>query len=98
MMHPDFLPTGMPTVVADPDSPAFKVAETLRSEWVVKVDGRVRLRPKGTENHDLPTGLIEVFDYYTSTSSGINATTAGGVAGQLQDVKIKQGESGTEIL
>jgi aspartyl-tRNA synthetase len=52
---------GLTQVVADPDSPAFKAAETLRSEWVVKVDGKVRLRPSGTENRDLPTGLIEVF-------------------------------------
>ncbi len=52
---------GMTQVVADPDSPAFKAAEKLRSEWVVRVDGKVRPRPAGTENHDLPTGLIEVF-------------------------------------
>jgi aspartyl-tRNA synthetase len=52
---------GMTQVVADPDSPAFKVAEKLRSEWVVRVDGKVRPRPPGTENTDLPTGLIEVF-------------------------------------
>src|SRR5580658_1668386 len=32
---------GLTQVVADPDSPAFKVAETLRSEWVVRVDGKV---------------------------------------------------------
>src|SRR5579862_3206114 len=30
---------GMTQVVADPDSPAFRVAETLRSEWVIRVDG-----------------------------------------------------------
>jgi aspartyl-tRNA synthetase len=52
---------GMTQVVADPDSPAFKAAEKVRSEWVVRVDGKVRPRPAGTENHDLPTGLIEVF-------------------------------------
>jgi aspartyl-tRNA synthetase len=52
---------GMTQVVADPDSPAFKVAEKLRSEWVVRIDGKVRPRPPGTENTDLPTGLIEVF-------------------------------------
>ncbi len=52
---------GMTQVVADPDSPAFKTAEKLRSEWVVRVDGKVRPRPAGTENTDLPTGLIEVF-------------------------------------
>jgi aspartyl-tRNA synthetase len=48
-------------VVADPDSPAFKTAETLRSEWVVRIDGKVRRRPTGTENPDLPTGAIEVY-------------------------------------
>jgi aspartyl-tRNA synthetase len=52
---------GLTQVVADPDSPAFKDAEKLRSEWVVRVDGKVRARPAGTENPDLPTGLIEVF-------------------------------------
>src|SRR5436853_1338459 len=52
---------GLTQVVADPDSPAFKTAETLRSEWVIRVDGKVRRRPEGTENLDLPTGLIEIF-------------------------------------
>jgi aspartyl-tRNA synthetase len=52
---------GLTQVVADPDSPAFKTAEMLRSEWVVRVDGRVRPRPAGTENPDLPTGAVEVF-------------------------------------
>jgi aspartyl-tRNA synthetase len=52
---------GLTQVVADPDSPAFKTAEKLRSEWVVKIDGQVRKRPAGTENPDLPTGAVEVF-------------------------------------
>ncbi|MCC6886939.1 MAG: aspartate--tRNA ligase, partial [Hyphomicrobiales bacterium] len=52
---------GLTQVVADPDSPAFRDAEKLRSEWVVRVDGKVRRRPAGTENPDLPTGLVEVF-------------------------------------
>jgi aspartyl-tRNA synthetase len=52
---------GITQVVADPDSAAFKIAETLRSEWVVRVDGKVRLRPDGTENPDLPTGAVEVY-------------------------------------
>ncbi len=52
---------GLTQVVADPDSPAFRTAETLRSEWVVRIDGKVRHRPAGTENPDLPTGMIEVF-------------------------------------
>jgi len=52
---------GLTQVVADPDSPAFNVAETLRSEWVVRVDGKVRRRPDGTDNPDLPTGAVEVY-------------------------------------
>src|ERR671912_2139798 len=52
---------GLTQCVADPDSPAFAQAETVRSEWVVRIDGTVRKRPAGTENADLPTGLIEVF-------------------------------------
>jgi aspartyl-tRNA synthetase len=52
---------GITQVVADPDSPAFKTAETLRSEWVIRVDGKVRKRPAGTENAEMPTGLVEVY-------------------------------------
>jgi aspartyl-tRNA synthetase len=52
---------GLMQVVADPDSPAFKDAEKLRAEWVVRIDGKVRRRPDGTENPDLPTGAVEVF-------------------------------------
>jgi aspartyl-tRNA synthetase len=52
---------GLTQVVADPDSPAFKAAETVRSEWVIRVDGRVRARPEGTVNSELPTGEVEVF-------------------------------------
>ena len=52
---------GITQVVADPDSPAFSLAEKLRSEWVVRVDGKVRQRPEGTLNPDLPTGEVEVY-------------------------------------
>jgi aspartyl-tRNA synthetase len=52
---------GITQVVADPDSKAFKLAETLRSEWVVRIDGKVRQRPEGTVNPDLPTGQVEVY-------------------------------------
>src|SRR5947209_8043267 len=52
---------GITQVVADPDSPAFKEAEKLRAEWVVRIDGKVRNRPAGTENPELPTGAVEVF-------------------------------------
>ncbi|WP_428991032.1 aspartate--tRNA ligase [Methylocapsa aurea] len=52
---------GLTQCVIDPDSPAFKDAEKLRSEWVARLDGEVRKRPAGTENRDMPTGLIEVY-------------------------------------
>jgi aspartyl-tRNA synthetase len=55
---------GITQVVADPDSPAFKAAETVRSEWVIRIDGKVRERPvidgKSTVNAELATGEIEV--------------------------------------
>ncbi|MCB1536952.1 MAG: aspartate--tRNA ligase, partial [Rhodoblastus sp.] len=52
---------GVTQCVADPDSPAFKLVETFRSEWVVRLDGKVRIRPDGTENADMPTGAVELY-------------------------------------
>lgn len=52
---------GLLQVVFDPDTiDAFATAETLRSEYIVKVTGRVRPRPEGTVNTELSTGAIEV--------------------------------------
>lgn len=52
---------GIAQVVYDPDTvEAFALAERVRSEFVLKVTGRVRARPKGTENPEMPTGMIEV--------------------------------------
>lgn len=52
---------GITQIVADPDSPAFKVAEMVRSEWVLRIDGNVRSRSEDTVNPNLPTGEIELF-------------------------------------
>ncbi len=52
---------GLTQCVVDPDSPGFKMAETLRSEWVVRLDGKLRQRPAGTENPDMPTGQVELY-------------------------------------
>jgi len=52
---------GLTQVVADPDSPAFKAAETVRGEWVIRVDGVVKDRMADTINSNLGTGEIEVF-------------------------------------
>ncbi|WP_243092658.1 aspartate--tRNA ligase [Thermus hydrothermalis] len=49
---------GLVQLVAHPDSPAYAVAERVRSEWVVRAKGRVRLRPE--PNPRLPTGRVEV--------------------------------------
>jgi aspartyl-tRNA synthetase len=51
---------GITQVVFDPQYPAFADAEHLRNEDVLRVLGRVRRRPAGTENAKLPTGEIEV--------------------------------------
>jgi aspartyl-tRNA synthetase len=52
---------GLTQCVVDPDSPAFALAEKLRSEYVVRMDGKARRRPQGTDNDDLPTGKVEVY-------------------------------------
>jgi aspartyl-tRNA synthetase len=52
---------GLTQVVADPDSPAFRSAETVRAEWVIRVDGRVKARTGDTINPNLATGGVEVF-------------------------------------
>ncbi len=53
--------TGIIQVVYDPDLPeVFATAERVRNEYVLRVKGRVRRRPEGTVNPDIPTGEIEV--------------------------------------
>lgn len=52
---------GLVQVVIDPDTPdAFANAERVRNEYVLRVIGRVRRRPEGTENPNLSTGAVEV--------------------------------------
>lgn len=52
---------GLVQVVISPmNKEAFKQAELIRNEYVIQVKGRVRARPEGTVNKDLPTGEIEV--------------------------------------
>ncbi len=53
--------SGLLQIVVDPDTPeAFAAAEHLRSECVIRVQGKVRTRPEGTTNPNLPTGQVEV--------------------------------------
>ncbi len=52
---------GLLQIVFDPDTPdIFTMAEHVRSEYVLQVTGKVRNRPEGTVNPELPTGQIEV--------------------------------------
>ena len=51
---------GLTQCVADPDSLAFKDAETVRAEWVVRIEGPVVARSDDTVNPDLETGRVEV--------------------------------------
>jgi aspartyl-tRNA synthetase len=52
---------GLAQVVFDPDRPGpFAVAERVRSEFVLRVTGKVRRRPAGTVNPELASGEVEV--------------------------------------
>jgi len=52
---------GLVQVVIDPDTPAaFATAGRVRNEYVLRVHGRVRHRPPGTENPNLASGAVEV--------------------------------------
>jgi aspartyl-tRNA synthetase len=52
---------GLAQAVCDPDRPAmFAIAESVRGEYCLKITGKVRRRPAGTENSHLASGEIEV--------------------------------------
>jgi aspartyl-tRNA synthetase len=52
---------GLVQVVCDPEHAAtFATAEKVRNEYVLRITGKVRHRPEGTVNPNLPTGEIEV--------------------------------------
>ena len=52
---------GLLQVVFDPDdADMFAQAETLRNEFVLRVDGKLRIRPEGTSNPEMPTGEVEL--------------------------------------
>lgn len=52
---------GMAQIVIDPDTPeAFAIAETVRNEFVLKITCKVRARPEGTVNPNIPTGEVEM--------------------------------------
>ncbi|MBR3164315.1 aspartate--tRNA ligase [Candidatus Saccharibacteria bacterium] len=53
--------TGVVQLVVDPrTADAFRLAETLRDEYVITASGTVRKRAAGLENPNIPTGTIEL--------------------------------------
>ena len=53
--------TGVLQVVFDPDEEeSFALADSVRNEYVLMAKGKVRPRPEGTVNSDMPTGEVEV--------------------------------------
>ena len=63
---------GLAQIVIDPDTKeAFSTAESIRNEYVLKVTCKVRLRPEGTVNKNLPTGEVEML---ASTVEILNAS------------------------
>jgi aspartyl-tRNA synthetase len=52
---------GMTQVLCDPDSPVFNQVENVRSEWCIRIDGRVKARDNKLINTKIATGEIEVF-------------------------------------
>lgn len=53
--------TGLLQVVFDPDEEeSFALADSVRNEYVLMAKGKVRPRPEGTVNSEMPTGEVEV--------------------------------------
>jgi aspartyl-tRNA synthetase len=82
---------GITQCVVDADSPAYHDAEKLRSEWVVRVDGKVRRRPEGTANSELPTGQIEIYvtEIETLGPSGVLPLPVAGEQEYPEDIRLK---------
>lgn len=52
---------GITQILCDGDSPAFAALEKVRAEWVIRIDGKVKLRDASLVNARIPTGEIEVY-------------------------------------
>ncbi|MDP2063339.1 MAG: aspartate--tRNA ligase [Phaeovulum sp.] len=52
---------GVTQLICDGDSAAFKALEAVRAEWVIRIDGGVKLRDASLINPKIPTGEIEVY-------------------------------------
>lgn len=55
---------GIAQIVFDPDrAEPFAIADSVRNEFVIKITGKVRNRPEGTINSEMPTGEVEILGY-----------------------------------
>ena len=52
---------GLAQIVCDPDRPdMFKIAESIRNEFCLKISGKVRARPAGSTNANIASGEVEI--------------------------------------
>ncbi len=55
---------GIAQIVFDPDrADSFAIADSVRNEFVIRITGKVRSRPEGTINSDMPTGEVEILGH-----------------------------------
>ncbi len=55
---------GIAQIVFDPDrAEPFDIADSVRNEYVIRITGKVRNRPEGTVNPDMPTGEVEILGH-----------------------------------
>ncbi|MEO4044718.1 aspartate--tRNA ligase [Hoeflea sp. CAU 1731] len=82
---------GITQIVVDPDSDSYNLAETLRGEWVIRVDGDVRARSDETVNPKLPTGDVEVYarDIEVLSAAGELPLPVFGEPDYPEDVRLK---------
>ncbi|GKX32790.1 MAG: aspartate--tRNA(Asp/Asn) ligase [Rhizobiaceae bacterium MnEN-MB40S] len=82
---------GITQIVVDPDSDSYNLAETLRGEWVIRVDGDVRARSDETINPKLPTGEVEVYarDIEVLSAAGELPLPVFGEPDYPEDVRLK---------
>ena len=52
---------GLVQIVVNPDDPIlFKIAESIRSEFIISIGGKPRLRPPESENIKIDSGKVEI--------------------------------------
>ncbi len=55
---------GIAQIVFDPDrAEPFAIADSVRNEFVIRITGKIRNRPEGTVNPDMPTGEVEILGH-----------------------------------